>query len=739
MTVAALPSVAEYLEDGVTTSFPAPFRFKAASDLVVERIAGGAVDTLSLGVDYSVAGGATDAGGTVTRTGASAGAKLRIRRRTARTQPMVYTTGDRFPAISHEEALDRQMLIAQEQDAGLADVGARALQVPPGEIAPTLPPRAERVGFAAWDIASGSLVGVAILGGIQGALPIICVSRVLLAAVVLPQEGQPAMMTEPGREGWFVWRGGNMSALINADPGQGIAVAPLLAPSGILGAWLRVFTGDVSPLWFGGKGDGVADDTTALQRSGDMATRLGRFLDVTVPPVHWRISREVDWTRLPGIKAVFDRHIWVDVTGVYPRGFAVLFGDPSVDGFNGRSDKLQLIGNLSLSASARVPAIGGVIFKGSFCNIGSVYSLNFGRNGVRFDSVWDSWVDRISVQRCGGLTDYALQLASTGDTTNATHIGSVQCEEAYQKGVFFNGLRYVVDNWHVERLAILTTNEDGAGNYNNHYFLLSQSQLHQAIFNAVPTGTVAPDGRIAVTDVLHITIAGGASSFSNIYAENADITCDFGDQLMFPNLICRNYTQTAVDHVIIDNPNISGVCTAERGLKLSGGSIGTLLPRFNARDIEVIGTKIAQPINFTNTILGNISLTLCALNGVLSTGNTPAAGYRRTSLVNCSSSTVTGAFGSVGVIDGGEYGAVALASMATLDMRNLDLDSFGYTGNAAYLTTNVRSAVVTSWSPPLNQPYPPGTSTERVGYASGTSSIYRQTSAVVGPTWAPIA
>lgn len=146
MTVAALPAVAEYLEDGVTTSFPVPYRFKAPTDLVVERITAGDVATLTLNIDYTVSGGLTDAGGAVVRSVATSGATLRIRRQTARAQPMVYTTGDRFPAVSHEEALDRQMLIAQEQAADHADLDSRALTVPAGEIAPPLAPLASRIG-----------------------------------------------------------------------------------------------------------------------------------------------------------------------------------------------------------------------------------------------------------------------------------------------------------------------------------------------------------------------------------------------------------------------------------------------------------------------------------------------------------------------------------------------------------------------------------------------------------------
>lgn len=133
MTVAALPAVAEYVEDGISKSFPVPFRFKAPTDLVVERLVDGAVSLLSIGADYAVSGGSTDAGGTITRSAATIGATLRIRRETSRAQTMRYPTGGRFPAESHEDALDRQMLVSQEQDAALVETSGRALLVPPGQ------------------------------------------------------------------------------------------------------------------------------------------------------------------------------------------------------------------------------------------------------------------------------------------------------------------------------------------------------------------------------------------------------------------------------------------------------------------------------------------------------------------------------------------------------------------------------------------------------------------------------
>lgn len=97
MTVAALPASVTYAENGVTTSFAVPFRFKAAGDLIVSRIAAGVETVLALGTDYTVTGGDTDAGGTLTRLVATNGASLKITRSTARVQPMQYTNGGCVP------------------------------------------------------------------------------------------------------------------------------------------------------------------------------------------------------------------------------------------------------------------------------------------------------------------------------------------------------------------------------------------------------------------------------------------------------------------------------------------------------------------------------------------------------------------------------------------------------------------------------------------------------------------
>lgn len=145
MTVAARPSIVAYYEDGVSRQFAVPFRFPAG-ELVVQRIVGGAVQLLLPDTDYSIAGGQTDAGGTVTCTISVAGAMLRILRATVLVQPMDYTTGDRFPAVSHEGALDRQMMAVQDVDANARDGLSRALLFPVGETAGVLPVAPDRRG-----------------------------------------------------------------------------------------------------------------------------------------------------------------------------------------------------------------------------------------------------------------------------------------------------------------------------------------------------------------------------------------------------------------------------------------------------------------------------------------------------------------------------------------------------------------------------------------------------------------
>jgi hypothetical protein len=144
MTVAEQIPRVEYLEDASTVSFPVPFRYRAPADIKASRrSATGPAVQLVFGTDYSVSPGDTNAGGTLTVTAAAVdGTVLEIWRETPRVQDADYTASGPFKAESHEAAMDRAILVAQENDLDIA----RTARVPSGEPGLTIPPAAERKG-----------------------------------------------------------------------------------------------------------------------------------------------------------------------------------------------------------------------------------------------------------------------------------------------------------------------------------------------------------------------------------------------------------------------------------------------------------------------------------------------------------------------------------------------------------------------------------------------------------------
>lgn len=227
MTVAANASSVEYLENGVTVSFPVPFRFIAPNTLQVTRIGtDGAVTTLAYGSQWNATGGSTDAGGTLTLIVPSvSGARLRINRATPRAQQADYTTNDTFPAESHEGALDKSMLINQEQDSRIDNTAARALMVPDGETVQEIPPTADRAGqFLGFDVLGRpvSLSGTGADAGLRQDLANPSIGTSLVA-----------------------WRQAGAGTVPRDTDGKLLEIA-------------------LSPKDFGAVGDGVADDGPAL-------------------------------------------------------------------------------------------------------------------------------------------------------------------------------------------------------------------------------------------------------------------------------------------------------------------------------------------------------------------------------------------------------------------------------------------------------------------------------------------
>lgn len=140
MTVAAVASQVVYLGNGTAAPLAVPFRFLELDDLVVTSITlSGVRSVLTRGVDYSVAGAGGTSGTVTPLAPVPVNTSWEIRRRTPRAQTADYVTGDPFPAETHELALDRMMLVAQELDVSVAEIVARAVRVLPGETIAELP------------------------------------------------------------------------------------------------------------------------------------------------------------------------------------------------------------------------------------------------------------------------------------------------------------------------------------------------------------------------------------------------------------------------------------------------------------------------------------------------------------------------------------------------------------------------------------------------------------------------
>ena len=131
MTVSAqTPRHVRYLGDGGAGPFAIPFPFLEAADIRASLTAADGV-TLPLTGLVVTGAGDPDGGAAVTPAPVLTGQTLTLWSATAMVQPMDYIAADAFPAESHEAALDRLTLIAQDLQRDLDRSFKVALGEPP--------------------------------------------------------------------------------------------------------------------------------------------------------------------------------------------------------------------------------------------------------------------------------------------------------------------------------------------------------------------------------------------------------------------------------------------------------------------------------------------------------------------------------------------------------------------------------------------------------------------------------
>lgn len=161
MTISSEINYKEYVGTGLQTIFTYTWKIYAAAHLKVYlRDVAGPIDTLlTLNLDYTVTGVGDPAGGTVVMlTAPSTSQKLIIFHDPPQLQEQDYVEGGEFPAVSHEDSLDK--IVAQIQA-----LHARALRTPEsgGVLGLTLPaPAVSPSGmYIKWNAAGDALEAVA--------------------------------------------------------------------------------------------------------------------------------------------------------------------------------------------------------------------------------------------------------------------------------------------------------------------------------------------------------------------------------------------------------------------------------------------------------------------------------------------------------------------------------------------------------------------------------------------------
>lgn len=122
MTVTSSTNRIGYAGAGSTGPFTVPFRFIKASHLAVFRVSGSPLPSqvrLVLGQDYTVAGEGADAGSLTLTTPLLTGQQLIILRDVPVTQEADFVEADKLPAQSLEDALDKLTMVAQQHDEEL--------------------------------------------------------------------------------------------------------------------------------------------------------------------------------------------------------------------------------------------------------------------------------------------------------------------------------------------------------------------------------------------------------------------------------------------------------------------------------------------------------------------------------------------------------------------------------------------------------------------------------------------
>jgi hypothetical protein len=291
----------------------------------------------------------------------------------------------------------------------------------------------------------------------------------LKALAVRPSSPQQVVMhgrstAGDGAGGTFIWRSGDQSANVTADPGEGVWVAPDSATTGASGAWQRLYDGPVNVRWWGAVGDEVTDDTTAIQNAIDYAWDASLH-DVYFPGGTYLVTglRVYSGTTYRGVSPV--------ETIIKSNTDAGIVVSANWDGHNGVNSPtglmvirdLRILGSNNSAHTSQV----GVLVRDYYSKIMNVWVANSGSHGVEFTHLNSS-----SVSVSGTLVEnhilnvelfnnngYGLKFGSSGNaklTDAHMHNLIVKASATSDYGIFVgSGAGLYLDGVHVYSVPVV--------------------------------------------------------------------------------------------------------------------------------------------------------------------------------------------------------------------------------------------------------------------------------------------
>ncbi|HHQ6553086.1 TPA: phage tailspike protein [Serratia fonticola] len=507
------------------------------------------------------------------------------------------------------------------------------------------------------------------------------------------------------------------------------------------GARWKRRTEQLLPVHFGAEPGNKVDSTEPLRRY--IAASKNKTVDFRGS--FWRISGTLDLSEVASIIA--DNSCIFKVNPIGFRGdWVITIGNPYTSALNGRASRTVLMGTLVVDGLNRSAPLNGVYLKGHWLNIGHIRVSNFNGTGIRQEAVWDSTIDRLSVELCGNSVDFAYAQFGAGDTHNTTHIKSIQVEQSYNRAITMSGIRNVIDNIHCERTYI-TSLDDGTEttpsglNYITCIFNLGNSIINQGVIDAY-SGSMSPDGMLCVSSNPSVILSMDYSTMNNIAASGAVFSCAFGRQAEYNGFVAKDfYVLDPAQKIVLRSPRIQGTLFLCSEIIVENAEINKMTPCYNACNIMVSG-GVVKTLDYKNKIKGLITFNnvtvlneVLGLQAPLGSSESSSIGelYPPTVFNNCNLDTVIGCLGSRAIFNAGRIATVALDSLCAFEFYNVKIGTFGYSGNQAFITRGVQADTVHCWSEPRYFQYPAGTITERVGPTSigKTGVIYVSRSSTI--------